>query len=266
MRATPALTGIPHSFWRRVRRARHLVLMLDWDGTLTSLRVERARAVPSRRAFAALRKIAALPHMTLAIVSGRPLRELEPWVGTLNAERVGEHGWEHRVPGGRRVRYRLPGPAGAAFATAVRLAGALGLGGALERKRSAVVLHTRALGAARARAARARVLAVWEPLLTGGSMRLDRSAGGLELRARGHDKGSVVRRLHAAAPRRALGVFVGDDVTDEDAFEAVRTWGVGIKVGAPRRPTRARARLASVAEVERFLERWLAEVEGAGAG
>jgi trehalose-6-phosphatase len=52
-------------------------------------------------------------------------------------------------------------------------------------------------------------------------------------------------------------VFVGDDVTDEDAFEVVRPWGYGIRVGGVERASHAVARLPSPDAVTAFLEDWL---------
>jgi trehalose-6-phosphatase len=51
-------------------------------------------------------------------------------------------------------------------------------------------------------------------------------------------------------------VFVGDDVTDEDAFEAVREWGFGVRVGDPAASSIAQGRLPSSDAVPEFLAEW----------
>ncbi|HYD36393.1 MAG TPA: trehalose-phosphatase, partial [Allosphingosinicella sp.] len=76
-----------------------------------------------------------------------------------------------------------------------------------------------------------------------------------ELRPHGADKGGAVRRLMAEPPfAGARPVFVGDDLTDEYAFEAASALGgEGVLVGPPR-PTAARWRLDDVARVTAWLE------------
>lgn len=54
-------------------------------------------------------------------------------------------------------------------------------------------------------------------------------------------------------PQEALPLYIGDDLTDEDAFRAVEQRGAGIIVTEQPRPTAARYALKDPAEVERFL-------------
>jgi trehalose-phosphatase len=233
--------------------------MLDYDGTLAPFRVARGEARPLPRAMELLRRILAGTRTSVAIVSGRPVNEVERLVGPLPALLVGEHGWERRLPGGRVVRRPLPAPASRALDRAERLAREAGWGGRLERKRSGVVLHTRGLPAAAARALERRCALAWRPLARGGAVRVEGIHGGMEVRARGWDKGAVVRALCSRGAPGTLGVFVGDDLTDEDAFAAVRDWGFGVRVGGDGRPTSAMGRVDSCAALPDFLRRWLAE-------
>jgi trehalose 6-phosphate phosphatase len=55
-------------------------------------------------------------------------------------------------------------------------------------------------------------------------------------------------------------VYVGDDTTDEDAFTAIRSIGIGIRVGPPR-ASAARYRLSDPAAVHHVLQRWLDAIE-----
>jgi trehalose 6-phosphate phosphatase len=70
----------------------------------------------------------------------------------------------------------------------------------------------------------------------------------------GEDKGTAIRRWMSRAPMRGTRpVFLGDDITDEAAFAAVRDLdGAGILVGAPR-PTAALYRLANPAIARAWL-------------
>ena len=255
----PALDGIPPRLWERVSLARRRWLMLDYDGTLAPFRVVRSEARPLPRSMELLRRILAGTRTSVAIISGRPVNEVERLIGPLPILLVGEHGWERRSADGRVVRGRLPAAATATLDRAVRAAREAGWGGRLERKRSGVVLHTRGLPAAEACLLERRCARAWGRLAADGAARVESIRGGVELRAPGRDKGAVVRALCSRCGPGTLGVFVGDDRTDEDAFAAVRDWGFGVRVGGNDRPTSAMGRIESCAALPLFLQRWLNE-------
>lgn len=261
-----AQEGISPELWRRVAEAPARLLMLDYDGTLAPFHPLRGEARPLPASLERVRRIAEGGRTRVAIVSGRPLREVEGFLGPLRAAFVGEHGWERRTAQGELVQEPLAPAVEAALGQAVRLAGQAGWGDQVERKRTAIVLHTRALPPARAEAALAACLAAWQPLAFQAAVAVDRIDGGLELRARGRHKGTVVEALLRAAEPGTLGVFVGDDVTDEDAFEAVRAQGFGIRVGEPDRPTLAAGSVRSCLEVPALLDRWIALTEPPDVG
>lgn len=254
------LDDIPAPLWKRVARARKRVLMLDYDGTLAPFTPRRDQSRPIPESIERIRCLARSDHTRIAIVSGRPLAELEALIGPLAATLVGEHGWDWRAPAGAIVRHPLDDDARQALSDAARLAIEAGLGEQLERKRAAVLVHTR--GLPRAREVGERAVALWRSFGEGSSFTLDRLDGGIELRARDHNKGTAARMLLEEAGPEALGVFVGDDVTDEDAFEALREPGFGIRVGDERRSSLARGRLPSPAAVPTFLKEWQRLTDG----
>jgi trehalose 6-phosphate phosphatase len=258
MRRLHSLEGIPGRLWRLVSLARHRLLMLDYDGTLAPFVAERAAAFPLPRSLELVGEIARSTHTDVAIVSGRPLADVERFIGALPVTVVGEHGWERRGPDGIVVRGPLTEPTSEALEAAERVAREGGWGDRLERKRASVVLHTRGLPAREAGELERLGLAAWGAIATGRPLALDRIDGGVELRAHGRHKGTAVLSLLSQAPEGTLGVFVGDDVTDEDAFDAIRGWGFGVRVGDPARPTIAEGRLPDCRAVPAFLEQWLA--------
>jgi trehalose 6-phosphate phosphatase len=86
----------------------------------------------------------------------------------------------------------------------------------------------------------------------------------VELRPQGLTKGTAVRRIAADHPERTP-VYLGDDTTDEDAFEALDAMAdddtpapVTVKIGPEDEPTAARYRLpdpdAVVAHLQRYVE------------
>jgi trehalose 6-phosphate phosphatase len=243
--------------WTLVRQAPSRLLLLDYDGTLAPFRTQREHALPLPHIPVLITQIAQLTDTFVAVVSGRPITDLLRLLGQLPITLVGEHGWEERPPRGPLVKHPLDPRTRDHLQQAASQASSRGWAGNLEMKRTSVVLHTRSLPPEQGRRMEAACAKLWTDHAARGGLRLSAIDGGLELRALGRDKGAAVRDLIARAPHGALGVYIGDDETDEDAFAAVAGSGLGIRVGRPERPTLAHAHLASCEEVEQFLERWL---------
>jgi len=258
-------SGIPPQLWQRVGSAPHRLLLLDYDGTLAPFQVHRERALAPPRTLELLDAIAAQSHCDLAVISGRPLIELESLLGPLRATLIGEHGWETRHPGGPIEQRPLRPEWIETLDRAQRAALDRGMGGLLERKRTGLVLHTRGVvGDGLARELEDQTWALWQAAADGNAIRVERIDGGVELRLCGCNKGTAVRELVSGAPRDTLPVFVGDDLSDEDAFAAVARPGFGVRVGGGERPTAATAWLPDCAAVTGFLEHWLEAVRRTG--
>jgi trehalose-phosphatase len=235
--------------------------MLDHDGTLAPFDIARSRAFPAPVTLTLLQRIAASEATTLVVISGRPVRELAELLGHPDWTLVGEHGWEVRDPGEPVVRHASPPGSEAWLDHAERLARDAGLGERLERKRTSLALHTRGVERVRAREEEAAAARLWAPLAETAPIGLVPFHGGLELRVRGRDKGTAVRELLARDRLGTLGVHVGDDLTDEDAFTALAPTGLGVRVGPTEVPSAASDRLAGPEEVAAFLAQWLEVTE-----
>jgi trehalose-phosphatase len=59
---------------------------------------------------------------------------------------------------------------------------------------------------------------------------------------------------------KALPIFIGDDRTDEDAFSALQSTGIGILVSEQLQPTAAKYSLMNPTQVERFLRALVAKL------
>jgi trehalose-6-phosphatase len=80
--------------------------------------------------------------------------------------------------------------------------------------------------------------------------------GGIELRARGRNKADAVSDVLARSSPDAVCAYLGDDVTDEDAFAGIRGRGLAVLVAPELRRTGAHLWLRPPAELEWFLDRW----------
>lgn len=239
----------------------HLLVALDFDGTMAPI-VERAGdARPLPRAAAALAALAAVENTTTALVSGRALASLRvvaaPPEPTLL---VGSHGAELWLGSGstelkptRRQQESLD-QARAAVARAV----ALYPGTMAEQKPAGVVLHYRLASDADGQAA---VGLVNGELAQNPAFTITTGKMVLEISVVSANKGEGLATLRAQTQATAT-FFAGDDVTDEHGFEALLPGDVGIKVGGGS--TRAQFRIDSPQELPAVLELLLAARTQAG--
>ena len=228
---------------------------LDIDGTLLE-HVERFDAV---RADAALeRLLTELSRVTggaLALISGRPVAELDALFAPLRLAVAGQHGIERRDA--RRTFHRHEFPLEPLRRAARELAGfaARHPGVLLEDKGLSLALHYR-LAPALAELAREAVSRALAAVGSGFEMQVGKLV--FEIKPGGRDKGTAIEAFMAEAPFAGrLPVFIGDDATDEYGFAIVnRRGGHSIKVGPGA--TIARWRLSGAAAVRRWLDAYVA--------
>ncbi|MGH7572379.1 MAG: trehalose-phosphatase [Gemmatimonadota bacterium] len=229
------------------------LVALDFDGTLTEIVHDPAApGIPAERR--SLLATIPAPDRRLAIVSGRKLEDVRRRVGLPGVIYVGNHGLEIEGPDVER----RPPPE-----VADRLARLLGVVAGRLRFRDAKVeiedktwtatLHLRPRGDTKRHQAVAE--AIGGPVDEAGFV-LRPGKASWEIRPAGaFDKGDALRWLIDAAPdgSAARSLYVGDDITDEDAFSALPD-GITVRVGDPDQETAARYRLLDPAAVYRLLE------------
>ncbi len=245
------------------------LLLFDFDGTLVEFAsVPGAVSLPSSRRLW-LERIAARGDVVLGFVSGRRVDDLRGRVDVAGAWYAGLHGLEIDVPGDRELRHPALGEfTPLALALANRFASLVQWPGVwIEYKGASMAVHWREASAEDAVAARAALAVLTEDPEFQGQLRLldgDRICEALPDVP--WDKGRAVETMQERVAER-LGVapwtlFVGDDWTDEHAFEALGDRGVSVCVG--QRPSQAHFRLEAPAAVEDFL-RGLAQAPSLGA-
>jgi trehalose 6-phosphate phosphatase len=223
---------------------RPLLVASDYDGVLAPIVAEPSAAVPQPGVAEALARIAAADGVTVALVSGRGVADLQGTSGLSGPYRwVGSHGAEYDGPLTGELAERRDAVARVLASLVEEVPGAR-----LEVKPASVAVHVRQVrdpAAGDALLARADALA--DPSLT-------RKPGKavLELAVTDADKGTALRRLRDELGARGA-LYLGDDVTDEDGFRALADDDVTIKVGEG--PTAARHRIADPAAVVEVLER-----------
>lgn len=257
----PAVRDLPSAIDRRDELRAAMAggtpaVFLDYDGTLTPI-VERPEdATLPEETRRAVKELAT--RCPVAVVSGRDLADVRAMVGIDGIFYAGSHGFDIAGPGGRteqRAIDHLPHLA----AAEAELRPAIGTipGARLERKRFAVCAHVRQVEEARVGQVEAAVDAV-----AARHPELRKTIGKkvFELRPNVEwDKGRALQWLLevvGADGDDIVPLYVGDDLTDEDAFRTIAEHGIGVVVRGEddARETSARYSLADTDEVRRFLD------------
>ncbi len=246
-----------NAFFGHVRSAEQRVLLLDYDGTLAPFHVHRAKAVPYPAVSAILPSLLRLPRCRTVIVSGRPVADLTQLIGVQPLpEMWGSHGWEHLSADGTYSLALVDEASVLALRRAGEILDALNLPNLREAKPVSVAAHWRGLPPDEADSIRRYLQHAWTGLLAGTRLQLDPFDGGLELRVEGRDKGSVVTEVLAELASDVAAAFLGDDLTDEDAFRAMAGKGLRVLVRATLRETLADLWLQPPEELIGLLVRW----------
>ncbi len=239
--------SVPTDVIARLAAAPSLLIACDFDGTLADIVPDPDDARPRPRAIEALARLSAMPGVTIAVISGRALRDLKRRLSEdLNVTLVGSHGAEWQgadaAPADSATGALLRRLEAAARDAA---SGLPGIG--VETKPFGIALHYRRASEPDARVAIARFESALSKI-TGAHVRHGSKV--IEASAVSANKGDSLREVRRRAQAEMV-VFIGDDRTDEDAFAALARQDIGIKVGEG--PTLARHRVANPAAVAEFL-------------
>ncbi|MCH7840289.1 MAG: trehalose-phosphatase [Planctomycetes bacterium] len=251
-------------FFHRLAQASERILALDYDGTLAPFRVDRDQAFPFPGVIEALGSLMRGGHTRVVVVSGRPVEDLVSLLANLDPlpEIWGGHGWERRTLTGEVRILPLPAGAEAGLKRARDWVEAEGILDRCECKPTGIAIHWRGLEAASITSLEKKVHSGFSSLTGNGCLELLRFDGGIELRARGMDKGQVIDKLLSEVASDASVAYAGDDRTDEDAFRALGERGLRVLVRDQVRPTLADVWLRPPGELLDFLARWLRTAGG----
>ena len=246
------------AFNAQLGAARRGTFLLDFDGTLAPFWNDVQAVRPYPGVAAALDRLAGTGRARIVIVTGRYLKATPPDLGTsAPLEMWGSHGRERLLPDGS---YKVVGIDEFAL-QGLTLADAwsrevVAAGGRSEAKPGSLAFHWRGAGPAQVIRIRNFITENFHREALEDVLELANFDGGIELRAPGWDKGNVVRALLEETPEAVPVAYLGDDLTDEDAFRALAQRGLSVLVRPALRATAASVWAHPPEGLLALLDRW----------
>lgn len=245
------------SFFARFPYAQERLLLLDYDGTLSPFQAERDKAFPYAGVVDILSDIQKEQSTRIIIISGRATKDLLPLLRLSPTPEIwGSHGWEHIDRNGHYTIAALDEASCAAIAQAKNFIESNGLMSFCEEKPVSLAIHWRGLEPEALQKVKRQVEKDWKAIEKQSNLNVHYFDGGIELRALGKDKGTAVTAIVKGISDDAIVAYLGDDVTDEDAFLTLKDKALNVLVRRDLRPTAADLWLRPPEELLSFLARW----------
>jgi trehalose 6-phosphate synthase/phosphatase len=243
----------------RLAAARHLVVLLDYDGTLVNFHGDPDQAIPDPALVELIRSLSTSAGVNVHIISGRLRWWLERCFGRLHVGLHAEHGLWSRMPGDSAwamVR-EVPTDWKQAVRPLLDQFTRATNGSFVEEKTASLAWHYRnatadfeTAGDFGEHQAKELRLLLGE-LLSSAPMEVISGAKVVEVRQQGIGKGGIVPSVLASVPADAAILAIGDDRTDEELFSALPPAAQSIHVGSG--PSLARWRADSIEAVLELL-------------
>ena len=245
---------------KELLRDKFILLLLDYDGTLSPIAENPGKAAMPRGTKSLLQDLSRNPYCKLGIISGRSLQNLKKVIGVAGIIYAGNHGLEIESP---KIEFESQVSARAkstmrniAADIKKRLSGIKGV--LIEDKGMTLSVHYRLVGKKDMPALEKIFLETTSPYTDRERVVVNSGKKVFEIKPPVNwDKGKVALWLFArqqfiSGLKDVLPVYIGDDSTDEDAFKALKRKGLTVFVGLPGN-SKADYYLKDTREVAKFL-------------
>lgn len=254
----PHLLNIWPAVSRQLASSPRVLLLFDYDGTLTPIvaRPEIAKLPDDTRRL--LTELAGIDRFVVGVVSGRDLADLESLVGIPGLVYAGNHGLEMSGLGMEYVHPEAPGfeESMAEISQSLDQELAEVPKALVHNKGLTISVHFRNTPDSFSEQVDRTVVSVVQPYADAGRMKVTRGKKVVEVRPNlDWGKGEAIAKIRETCGDSPLPVFFGDDQTDEDGFVVVQdAGGIAVYIGPTRQETKALHQLESPAEVAQALE------------
>jgi trehalose 6-phosphate phosphatase len=245
-------------FEQKLIEASQKALLLDYDGTLAPFQIDLNNAYPYPGVTDLLKNILQRGETRLVIITGRWIKDLMPLLQLEKQPEVwGSHGLERLKEDGSYEIAPMDEEALKGLVAADEWIESKGLSDRCEKKPGCLAIHWRGLSEDNIRHIKEQVNPKWSLISDKWGLKLEGFDGGLELRVPGMNKGDAVRTILEEMDNDSVAAYLGDDLTDEDAFNAIKGKGISVLVREEFRPTAADLWLRPPEELISFLAGWL---------
>jgi len=238
-----------------------VLLFIDYDGTLTPIAETPKKAVITKEVKGLLQKLSKSPHYRVAIISGRALSDIKGLVGLKDIIYAGNHGLEIEGPKIKfesQVSPRLKSIIRHIYEDAVsklsKIKGVL-----IEDKGLTISVHYRLVDKKDVQRFLSIFNEITDPYIVRGKIKINSGKKVYEIKPPVMwDKGKIVlwllgRQQFLLGENKIFPIYIGDDVTDEDAFKVLKKKGLTIFVGE-QASSKAQYYLKTTDEVAEFLK------------
>jgi trehalose 6-phosphate synthase/phosphatase len=237
------------------RQAESRLILLDYDGTLVNIQDHPSHVIPSIEALNVINRLAADKKNTIVIITGRDKKYVTQWLGDMNVYLFAEHGAFIKEPGKEEWTALFEGnqlwkPEILSILESYK---EKAKGSMIEQKESSLAWHYRNVDPEYAFTTVRELLESLKERITP-DMNINVLDGKkvIEIKENGCDKGSACKKMTQLKDYQFI-LSIGDDITDEDMFNALPPHAYSFKVGYGL--THAKMNLDSPREVINLLER-----------
>lgn len=243
-------------------KGKFVYLFLDYDGTLSRIADMPDRAFIPKKTKELIRELSKFPECRIAVISGRALKDIKKRIGIKNIVYAGNHGLEIEGP---KINYSVPlSPNYKKILKKIKSKLGFELepikGVFLEDKGFSFSVHYRLVDKKKIPLVKSAFYSITLPYKTRNDIKIGYGKKVLEIKPPlNWNKGKVVLWLLAKKPftakefkKKVLPIYIGDDITDEDAFKVLKKSSIAIFVGKAK-DTKAGFYLKNPAEVAEFL-------------
>lgn len=263
MSCAPQQVNLADSFFSEVTLAKTRLLLLDYDGTLAPFHVNRYKAYPYEGITDLLRIVMGLDRGRLVLLTGRRAAELPPLLSLSTRPEIwGSHGLERLLPDGTYSSQELDEPSYETHAQVAEFLVEEGLWERMEIKPGSIAVHWRGLSGDSIQEIETKVQRARSAFRLS-SEKIVPFDEGLEIRLSRCNKGYVVQQLLRESEPSTAVAYLGDDLTDEDAFQVLKGRGLPVLVRREYRTTAADLWLRPPEELVGFLQMWILACGGA---
>jgi len=229
---------------KKIQKYKHLLLLSDFDGTLCEIAKKPEQVRLSKKVKFSLKNLKELSDVTLGIISGRPLKDIKKIIGIKKIFYVGNHGLELECVNkrGRRKNFTLSGIK-KTLPTLKKIKDELKKeldsieGVIVEDKLYTLSVHYRMVKKKDIRRVKRIFQKVMRNHKISGKVKVTSGKKVFEVRppVDWHKGKAVIKIKRILNKRNLMTIYLGDDVTDEDAFRALNRNDISVFVGAKKK-------------------------------